>query len=357
MTSVNFRPAPVYRSVRDIWQRMHIKTPCLLVISLAVVTVSVCAQTKSSAWERYSEAGQKAFDEGQYKRAESNWQKALKEAEKAAKQPDQEVSLPDKNQAISLKRLGEIYLKQENYAQAGSYLRRAKLCYEAMGIQDTDLQTDLAELAKNYRALEFHELSDDTATTLAEAGTTDIALVKTADGARVEINLPRSFKKTLDNPDVTEIGLDKKVSVDVQPGTSGDVKFANIKGVKLKAKFWVQLVDSLVKLNENLNPVVDVTAQKMGFSKTVTVDLPKELYVMVKIIARRINEFINPSAQASTTTPTTVTSASSARESGTSDNLEKSLDDPRNNEILCPGAQPKGSARLSETKSGNEQEN
>lgn len=352
MTSASFYPERVNRFVWCIGKhQMYKKILCFLMVILALTTISVCAETKPSAWERYSEAGQKAFDEGQYKRAESNWQKALKEAEKAAKQPDQETAPPDKNQAVTLKKLGEMYLKQADYAQAATYLKRAKLCYEAMGIQDADLQADLTELTKNYRALEFRDLSDDTATTLAEAGTTEIALVKTDNGARIEINLPRSFRKTLDNPDVTEIGLDKKVSVDVQPGSNGDVKFANIKGVKLKAKLWVQLVDTLVKLNENLKPVVDVTAQKMGFSKTVTVDLPTELYAMVKIVTKRINDFISPAALANTKPQETSTPADNAT-SGTNDRLQEF---PKDSGITMDQYREPQPAGLdpSETKSGD----
>ena len=178
---------------------MNNKIACLSLF-LAVST-TMAAQAECPKWERLSQTGQKAIEAGDYKRGESTWLKAVAEAENCGEH--------DPSMALSLKRLGECYQKNQKYVEAAQTFQKAGEQYKIIGTEDPEMLADLAALAKTYRTIDLSEINKPVAEAFKQSGVNLIAICKLDQGDRIQMNLDDKFVKQIDNPDVDQVSLDK----------------------------------------------------------------------------------------------------------------------------------------------------
>ncbi|MFN8555098.1 MAG: tetratricopeptide repeat protein [Candidatus Obscuribacterales bacterium] len=265
----------------------------LLASSFSAASFSA-AHAECPKWERLSQSGQKALDAGDYNKAEQTWLKAVAEAEFCG---ERDPALP-----LSWKRLGECYQKNGKYIDAADAFKKSEEHYKTNGSEDAELSNDLASLAKVYRVIDFSELTPKVADAFKESGVQQIGLCKLDQGNRFQLNLADKFVKTIDNNDVDQLSLDKLVSFDVLEQPDGSIAVNNIKGLKVHAKMWVTIVQSRLQPNNPEGATADVTATKMGISKTVSCKLPSDSIDPMNTLIAKLHDFNNGVVTASTNT-------------------------------------------------------
>jgi hypothetical protein len=282
-------------------------------IGLTFSTQAAHADTATAAqnpFQKLVEQAQKAFETAQYKRAEQTWLKAVKSCDDEGKK--------DADLALGLKRLGETYAKEQKYTDADATLKRAAQTYQDLGTPDQECNQDLADLAKTYKAVDTTQLGKDASDALKEANVQSMSMLKTDTGNKVQITLPQRYvKKIDDSPDVDQVGLEKLVTFDIEEQPDGTVKISNIKGMKVHAKLWVNVDQSAFKKNEQGERVADVTASKMGISKTVTAKLPTEAFEPIDGLVKQLRDFTSPGATMTATTAPTTPAATDTASSAT----------------------------------------
>lgn len=280
--------------------------------ALLLASAFTAANAECPKWERLSQSGQKSIDAGDFNKAELTWSKAVIEAENCG---ERDPSMP-----LSLKRLGECYQKNAKYVEAADAFKRAGEHNKINGTTDAELTADLASLAKVYRTVEFSEINKTVADAFKESGVNLIGICKLDQGNRIQMNLNDKFLKTIDNKDVDQLSLDKLVSFDVVEDPDGSLQINNIKGLKVHAKMWVTIVQSHVQPKNPDGACADVTATKMGISKTVTCKLPSDSIDPMNVLIAKLHDFNNGVVAEETITanPTTSTSATSITSSTSS---------------------------------------
>ena len=262
---------------------MKAKLPCLVL--LLAVSVSA-AQAECPKWEKLRDSGQKAIDDENYKRAEQIWLRAVKEAKNCGVTEPTAV-------AVSLKRLGEVYMKNAKYPLAETTLNQAVDEFKNAAQDDSELVSDLSELKKNYRTVDFLSgVKPEVADLFKEAGVKTVAILKLAQdqGNRIMVNLSNKFTKKIDNPDVHRLALDKLVSFDIVQEPDGALSISKIKGFKVQAQVWASIIQSHVKPN-GPDPSAEVTASALGISKTVNSKLPSDALGPINTFIAKLNEF------------------------------------------------------------------
>lgn len=246
------------------------------IVLAGLIAASLCtaAQATTSAratsFEKWSKSAQRAFDRGLYKQSERLWARALAVAA--------ESKVTDNALAVVLKRLGETLLKEGRYEDAQRCFRHAMLIDEQIAVEDSELAGDQSMLDQTYKRVDLAQLGKFAQDLLAQAGLTSMGIVKTDNGSRVQLEFPESFSKTIDNQDVQGVGVDRCVSFDIEQEPDGVVKISHIKGFRVHAKYWVNIVESKFKLAADGIHEVDITAEKMGITKTVHAKLNGDEY-------------------------------------------------------------------------------
>jgi hypothetical protein len=122
------------------------------------------------------------------------------------------------------------------------------------------------------------QLGPETASAFKKASVTDVGLIRGSDKSQMLVSLEDRYEKKLDNDAVDAVGLDKQVSVDISEADDGTVSMTNIKGFRIHAKekdLWVNLLGAVIKpADAQGQHPADVTAGKMGVTKTVSLSLP-----------------------------------------------------------------------------------
>jgi hypothetical protein len=262
-------------------------------LSIALVLGIICcplAQADSPSLDKLEQSAQEAFDQGKFKKAEISWGKAVK-------------TLEDNGQKDSffetcLKRLGQTYRKLARSVEAYQTLMRAWEICNAAGIQDTELAQELADLSTSYRPIDVAELGAGAATALKKANVTSVCLIKTNDGNKLQIDLPDRYEKQLDNDSVDGIALEKQVTVDLDEDASGIVTLTNIKGFKIHSKeknMWVNLLQTVIKPADTQGEhPAEVTAGKMGVTKTVSASLPANGFEPLGGVLKQARAMVTP---------------------------------------------------------------
>jgi hypothetical protein len=249
------------------------------VVLAGLIAASLCtaAQARTSprttSFEKWSKSAQLAFDRGLYKQSERLWARALAAAA--------ESNATDSGLAVVLKRLGETMLKEGRYEDAQRCFRHAVLIDEEMAVEDSELAGDLAMLAGSYKRVDLAQLGKFAQDLLAQAKLTSMGIVKTDSGSRVLLEFPESFSKSIDNKDVEGVGVDRFVSFDIEKEPDGRVKISHIKGFRVHARYWVNIVESEFQSDSDGIHEAAVTAEKMGITKTVHAKLNGDEYAPV----------------------------------------------------------------------------
>lgn len=185
--------------------------------------------------------------------------------------------------AICNKKLGQAYMLKPDYLKADASLKDAKAAYDKLSLKDEDLDKSLAQLTKYYRTIEVNSLDDSVTNYLREAGVNKIAVFHQDDRDLVEVNLDKKYIKPIESKDVPKVSFAKKVSFQFFNNPNGDYQVSKIQGLQVLAKnLWVNLLESLLKAGTE--PVAEVTAGKMGMTKTVSVNVPADMYDSTKKI-------------------------------------------------------------------------
>jgi hypothetical protein len=240
--------------------------------------------------DKLSESAQKAFDQGKFKKAADAWIRAVKTLEDGGQR--------DLFFESCLKRLGQAYRRLQLTADAYKTLKQAFDICNALGVEDKELASELSELSTAYRPVDVTQLGPETAAAFKKANVTEVGLLRASDNAKMQVNLEDRFEKHLDNDTVDGIALEKKITVDVDEASDGTVSMLNIKGFKIHAKeknIWVNLLQAVIKpADAQGQHPAEVTAGKMGVTKTVSASLPAKGYQPLAELLAQLRAMVTP---------------------------------------------------------------
>lgn len=214
----------------------------------------------------------------------NTFKRALLQVEKSGVE---DQAIKQRMTAISSKKYAQALVLKADFIKADQAIKEAVGTYEKLGLNDEELAQVAAEIAKHYRTIEAAELGDAVKGYLSEAGVNKISVFRKDDCDLVEINLNEKYVKPVESKEVPKISFNKKVSFEFFNKPNGDYQVSKIQGLQVFAKsLWVNLMESLLKTGDK--PVAEVTAGKMGVTKTVTVDIPSEVYNSTKEILDKL---------------------------------------------------------------------
>jgi hypothetical protein len=245
------------------------------------------------AFVRADKSASDAYSTGDYKRAQERWNKLLERLNLEVSRSDATKTLNEQIET-TLRHLGECALAQKNYDKADDYLGQAKTAAVILQQNDADLDKDFRDLAANYRQIDLANLGNLgivgplVTIGLRDFRPTKISVAKTDNGHHVSVLLADDAIKEIGSKGITQVGVSKNMSFDLIQGDGGVVTLANIIGVKVHAGFWVNIINSSLKLDESQHPVALVTAQKMGISQSVSTPLPYIIYLPVLGIVSQV---------------------------------------------------------------------
>ena len=247
-----------------------IRKPALFTLSAVIICSSHAVADDLPVIVKLNESAQQAFDQGKFRKAEASWTRTIKAM--------QENGENDSFLETCLKRLGQTYMRLERTVEAYRALSQALVMCRQLNLQDAELAQELTDLSKTYRPIDVSELGDGTAKALKKANVTSVGLVKTNTGSMMRVDLPEKFEKQLDSDVVDGLSFDKAVTLNMAEDSDGTVSLTNIQGLRIHAKeknMWVNLLQAVIKpADAKGEHPADVTAGKMGVTKTVSASLP-----------------------------------------------------------------------------------
>jgi tetratricopeptide (TPR) repeat protein len=332
------------------------KAPIVLSLSLSLLLAfgsAGAALCLDSAFTRLDKSASDACATGDYKRAQSQWNKLLDRLNLALARGDESKSINEQMEA-TLRHLGECALAQKNYDSADDYLRQAKTALDSLKEQDADLDKDFKDLASNYRLIDLNNLGalgiagPIVMAALGDFHPNKVSLSKTDLGHHVSVVLADDVIKDIGAKGITQVGVSKSISFDLIQGTAGEITLANISGIKVRAGFWVNIINSTLKLDEAQRPVALVTAQKMGISQSVSTPVPDVIYLPVAAIVSQVKSlFGDDSSQPQAITATQKNDPSRANDPSPANALSPATTVTRGDAVQAPAAadgNPQGAA-------------
>lgn len=270
-------------------------------------------------WKQCMADARNYQQQGKSAQAANSWFRALTQAKKAQGNENDIQHM----QACSNKMLAKIYIERGDYLKADGYLADAKAGYQKCSIVDPELDPIAKDLAKHYKTIPFDKLGDRVNSDLKEAGVTKISVFRKEDRDLIVIELLQKFIKPIKSEEVPKIAFAKKVSFEYFNRNNGEYQVSKIQGLTVLAKtLWVNLLESLLKVPDTTGAKAEVTAGKLGRTKTVVVNVPPDLYDPVKEILDNLRTQI----QSDDTTGGAVASPSEASSNGTSSSDARSSD-------------------------------
>lgn len=224
-----------------------------------------------SRLKKYLDQAESQLLDGKFSQAATTLKRALIDADKLDKNKDQIT-------AIISRRLGESYTGRQMYPEAAESFEQEAEILSRLGLTDPALAGARTKLAEHYSELDMSGFGKSVLDRLKEAGVNRITVLKNIQAPRIQIEFAQKLIRDIQSKAVNKVGFDKIVAFDFK--SLGDNRFAlaNIQGLQVKAKFWVNLIDSLMELDQNQRPTAHVTGEKMGKQKTVDVKVPQDIY-------------------------------------------------------------------------------
>jgi hypothetical protein len=237
--------------------------------------------TINSGWRKPYLLGQQRFDKGLYLQAAT----AFKTAQKAAvKDTDHPVLTTATNKCLM-----RSYMSLKDYSKAMQVFNE---CFssQAPGALDEETHSIKSQLDKSYRIIDLAQFGPKAQEVLNEAQIKQIEVFPyfEADKTLVKVTAVKRFVKETGSTDVPKIGLAKLVSFEFTEMPGQGFKIGNITGFQILAKMWVNLLESIFNTANAQNPTAQVTAEKMGFQKTVSVNIPEKVLKPLNLVLDRI---------------------------------------------------------------------
>jgi len=250
------------------------------------------AAIAADPYSRLDQSAADALAAGDYKKADSQWHKLLDRLNLVISRNGETKVLSEQVEA-TLRHLGENALAQKNYDSADDYFKQARVAANTLQEQDAELDRDVKDLAVNYRQIDLTNLGNlgiigpIVTAALNDFHPNKVSVARTDSGHHVSVLLADDVVKEIGAKGVTQVGVSKNLSFDLIQGEGGAITLANITGIRVHAGFWVNIINSSLKLDESQRPVALVTAQKMGISQSVSTNVPDMIYLpMVAIVSQ-----------------------------------------------------------------------
>lgn len=237
--------------------------------------------TISSGWRKPYLLGQQRFDKGLFLQAATAFKTAQKAAIKDAEHPMLTTA--------TNKCLMRSYISLKDYPKA---LLVFNECFQSQPPGALDQETNLlkSQIDKSYRIIDLTQFSPKAQEVLNEAQIKQIEVFPyfNADKTLVKVTGVKRFVKDTGSSDVPKVGLAKLVSFEFSELPGQGFKIGNISGFQILAKMWVNLVESIFNTTNVATPTAQVTAEKMGFQKTVSVNIPESVLKPLNLVLDRI---------------------------------------------------------------------
>lgn len=237
--------------------------------------------TISSGWRKPYLLGQQRFDKGLFLQAATAFKTAQKAAQKDTEHPLLTIA--------TNKCLMRSYISLKDYPKALSVFNE---CFQSQPPGAIDEETNMlkSQIDKSYRIIDLAQFSPKAQEVLNEAQIKQIEVFPyfDADKTLVKVKGVKRFVKDTGSSDVPKVGLAKLVSFEFSELPGQGFKIGNINGFQILAKMWVNLVESIFNTTNVATPTAQVTAEKMGFQKTVSVNIPESVLKPLNLVLDRI---------------------------------------------------------------------
>lgn len=235
-------------------------------------------------WKLSIEKGQEQLNSGNLGGAVSYFQKALKSA--------QRLDNNDRILELNYRKLGQAYYQRNDFAKAYDSLSSGLTLCEKLGIRDSLLEDAITKVSGNYKNIEISIFPDDIVNQMRKAGVQRITAAKQDAGHLITFDLEQKYTKAIGNDDVSDMGFAKKVSFQFLEKDGESWQISGMKGLTAKAKgMWVNLMQTMLSGGGGA-PKAEVTAGKMGIQKTVSVDVPNDIYGTARDILMNLSKAI-----------------------------------------------------------------
>ena len=234
-------------------------------------------QNTDEKWRKMIGDGQNMLTAGKNTAAISMLRRSVSQVDRLKIEDERQK---DRMRAIANKKLAQAYTANGDYVKADIALKDSKTTFETLGIADGEMDQARANLESHYKTIDFPALGDQVTGYLKEAGVNKIAVFRQEDRDLVQIDLTQKYVKPVESKDVP------KVSFEFFSKPNGDYQISKIQGLQVFAKsLWVNLLDSILKVGSaGAARSAEITAGKMGMTKTVVVDVPDDIYNTTKKI-------------------------------------------------------------------------
>lgn len=242
----------------------------------------------SKKWRKYMQEGIEKFKEKDWGAAASRFKRALS----AAKKQDD----GDKLKAFTKRLLGAAYVAREKYMDGREYLKEARETYQKLGITDDGINPLIEKISKVYKELDYKKFGDKVSKYFKDAKVQQIIVFKEPDVTKFKVVLEEKFIREVKTKKVKKVRFNKIVSFEFK--NLGQEKYGldNVKGVQARTKkLWVNLLSSVMGLNQFNKPEAQVTGGKLGKEKTVVVKIPDDIYNQSKSILEELKLAIDSS--------------------------------------------------------------
>ena len=262
-------------------------------------------ENNDSKWRQYMKEAVEKLKEKNYGAAASKLKRALAIATK------QDNS--DKLSAFTNRLLGATLVAREKYEEAREYLKEARLSYQKIGIANDGINPLLEKISAFYKELDYHKFGDKVAKYFDDAKVEKIIVFKQPDLTRFKVILADKFIRDISSKKVEKVKFNKIVSFEFKDMGQEKYGLENVSGIQAKTKkLWVNLLSSIMGLNQFNRPEAQVTGGKLGKEKTVLVNIPDDIYDQSKSILEELKLAIDSPKYDAELVPAAQESSSSA---------------------------------------------
>ena len=281
----------------------------------------------SKKWRQYMKEGIEKFKEKDWGAAASRFKRALS----AAKKEDN----GEKLKAFTKRLLGAAYVAREKYMDGRDYLKEAREIYQKLGITNDGINPLLEKISKVYKELDYKKFGEKVSKYFKDAKVQQIIVYKEPDVTKFKVVLEDKFIREVKTKKVKKVKFNKIVSFEFKKLGNEKYGLENVKGVQAKTKkLWVNLLSSVMGLNQFNKPEAQVTGGKLGKEKTVVVKIPEDIYNQSKSILEELKLAINSSKYDAALVPPAEAKSDDSNSEDSEDNQSKAsskhpLKDPK----------------------------
>ena len=280
-------------------------------------------------WRQYMKEGIEKFKDKDWGAAASRFKRALSAAKKEEN--------GEKLKAFTIRLLGAAYVAREKYMDGREYLKEAREIYQKLGITNDGINPLIEKISKVYKELDYKKFGEKVSKYFKDARVQQILVFKEPDVTKFKVILEDKFIREVKTKKVKKVKFNKIVSFEFKKLGEEKYGLENVKGVQAKTKkLWVNLMSSVMGLNQFNKPEAQVTGGKLGKEKTVVVKIPEDIYDQSKSILEELKLAINSSKYDAALVPPAEAKSDDSTPKAEENGKEEQSADNNKNPLITP---------------------